>query len=919
MMPRVFEALARIRGIFAKKRLVQDFDDEWACMVEIATDENIRFGMDPDTARREALLRMGSSEEARELHRDTCGLPLLETIGHDIRYGLRQLRRSPKFMLAAVLILAIGIGANAALFSEINAVFWKTLPVQKPEQLRTIVWSSPKRAFTGHDFGPPAYTGIVDTPLIGSFSYSAYSMMRNRATAFSGLACWHRGEVNSGEWGSIEAQIVSGNYFATVGIDAALGRLILPLDEEAAKSYPVAVLSYKFWQRAFGGSEGALGQRITINGSPATVVGVLPRGFFGVDPTYAPDVVLPLAMNAIVTGKPRAIEDTRDWTSCEIVGRLSPGVSDAKAQNEIESLVQQAILTDPPPEPYELPHVWLKDAGQGLDSLRNATRWSFPVLILIVALVLLIACVNTAGLLFARGMSRQREFATRLALGVSRSRLLRQLLTETLLIWLIGGIAGIVLAYAFSPLLPRLISHFIDTPITRPPLLQFEIRPDWIVLGLSMGLTILTALIFGLAPALRGSRVKAISILHKRLARPIDDEIRPFTGKVLVSAQIALAMLLLIAAGLFIHTVVNIRSVPMGFDAHGLVFFRLEPARNGYDVHRRLRLFHDLVDRLQHEHSLLAASGSRTPLQVAGTASVCVPGRAPAQVADSFVNINSVSPGVFDTWGLPLLSGRDVAWTDGMEDPKVAIVNEAFVRKYYPETNALGQSFAFKCGSTPISIVGVVADVRTVIRAGAGPAVYIPYLQSTGGGRIVLTVRTTTDRATAASLVRGVVSQLDATLPVLDDMTPIELRDRQIKRERQVTVLLVLFGLVALILSCLGVYGLLAYIVTQRKPEIAVRIALGARRDEVLLMIMRESLVPAAIGIAIGLITAVVLIRSVHAIRTYLSEALFHVSMDDPWTLVGAVSLLFFTATVAAMVPAWSACRMDPMASLRHD
>jgi predicted permease len=919
MMPRVFEALARIRGILTKKRLVQDFDDEWACMIEIATDENIRFGMDPHTARREALLRMGSSEEARELHRDTCGLPLLETIGHDIRYGMRQLRRSPKFMLAAVLILAIGIGANAALFSEINAVFWKTLPVQQPEQLRTIVWSSPKRAFTGHDLGPPSYTGFVDTPLIGSFSFSSYTTMRNRATAFSGLACWRRGEVNSGEWGSIEAQIVSGNYFATVGVDAVLGRVILPVDEEGARSHPVAVLSYRFWQRAFGGSAGALGQRITINGSPATVVGVLPRGFFGVDPTYAPDVVLPLAMNAIVTGRPRAIEDTRDWTSCEIVGRLSPGVSDAKGQNELESLVHQAILTDPPSEPYELPHIWLKNAGQGLDSLRNATRWSFPVLILIVALVLLIACVNTAGLLFARGMSRQREFATRLALGVSHGRLLRQLLTETLLIWLIGGIAGIVLAYAFSPFLPRLISHFIDTPITRPPLLQFEIRPDWIVLGLSMGLTILTALIFGLAPALRASRVKPISVLNKRQARPIDDDICPFTGKVLVSAQIALAMLLLIAAGLFIHTVVNIRSVPMGFDPHGVVFFRLEPARNGYDVNRRYKLFHDLVDRLQHEPGLVAASGSRTPLQVAGTASVCVPGHAPARLSDSLVNINSVSPGVFDTWGLPLVSGRDVTWMDGTENPNVAIVNEAFVNKYYPGKNALGQNFAFKCGGQQVWIVGVVADMRTVVRAGARPAVYIPYLQSPGGGRIVLTVRTAIDRASAASLVRRIVSQLDANLPVLDDMTPIELRDRQTQREHQVTVVLVLFGLVALILSCLGVYGLLAYIVTQRKPEIAVRIALGARRDEVLLMIMRESLVPAATGIACGLISAVVLIRSVHAIRSYLSEALFRVSMNDPWTLVGAVSLLFLTAIVAAMVPAWSACRMEPMATLRHD
>jgi predicted permease len=504
-------------------------------------------------------------------------------------------------------------------------------------------------------------------------------------------------------------------------------------------------------------------------------------------------------------------------------------------------------------------------------------------------------------------------------LGISRGRLIRQLLTETLLLWLIGGIAGIALAYVLSPFLPRLISHFIETPITRPPLLQFEIWPDWIVLGFSMGLTILTALIFGLAPALRASRVDAISILTKRLARPGDGRICPFIGKALVTAQIALAMLLLIAAGLFIHTVVNIRSVPMGFDARGLVFFRVEPTRNGYDITRRLTLFQNLVNRLQHEPALLAASGSSTPLQVAGTRSVCIPGKSFAQGADSFVNINAVSPGVFDTWGLALVSGRDVAWTDGSGDPRVAIVNEAFVRKYYPKINPLGQNFAFKCGSTPASIVGVVSDVKTAVRAGAAPAVYIPYLQSIGGGRIMLTVRTTTDRATAASLVRGIVGQLDPMLPVLDDMTPIELRDRQIQRERQVTMLLISFGLVALILSCLGVYGLIAYIVTQRKPEIAVRLALGARRDEILLMVMRESLVPASIGIVTGLSSAVVLIRSIQAVRNYLSEALFRVSMLDPWTLIAAALLLFLTASVAAMVPAWSACRMDPMTNLRHD
>ena len=920
MIPSVYQAVARVQALFVKRQLDRELDEELAAHVEFLTDENIRRGMDAGNARREALLTIGSIDAAKELHREIRSLPFVEHLGQDLRYAVRQLRKNTAFTIAAALILAIGIGANAVLFSQVNAVFWTVLPVNNPEQLRTLFWNSSKRAFTGEDLGPRVYTGLVVGNSFDSFSYPAYVRMRDGAADFSSLACWQRAEVNAREWGSIEAQMVSGNYFQTLGVEATVGRAIEPLDDQSRTTAPVAVLSYKFWQKAFGASPSALHQTMSINGTSVTVIGVMPKGFFGLDPTYAPDVMVPIAMHAVVTARAGALDNRRDWTPCQVVGRLKPGIPDEQARTEVETLVQQAILEEPPNEQYEMPHLWLKGARKGLDSLRSATLWPFRVLMLIAGLVLLISCINIAGLLLARGTSRKQEIATRLALGAPRSRIVRQLLVETLLLWMIGGGAGITLAYTLSPLLPKLLSRFVETPITQPPILGLDVRPDPTVLSFSIALNVLTAIVFGLLPALRASRVDLVSIMKRAHSAPIGKRFHFISGKALIALQVAFSMLLLFGAGLFIRTLVNMKSVPMGFAPEGLLFFRIEPGRNGYDTARRLNFFKQIVNRLQGAPGVVAASGSSTPLQVAGIRSVCVPGYRPEQSSDRLVSFNSIAPGSFRTWQVPVLAGRDVTWNDREDARMIAVVNETFVKKYYSGRNPLEQRFGFsKCRDIDVAIVGVVADIKTSLRSEARPTVYVPYQQYQGGNRITLAVRTTADPPAMESMVRQIVAELDPDLPVLEVMTPLELRNTQMKHERQLTVLLAIFSFIALLLSCLGIYGMLAYSVNQRTSEIAVRGALGAKRMGIVRMIMRESIAPVGIGIGAGLTSAFALTHGIKSIQEYLTAMLFRVSTNDPWTVIGAVLLFLLTAAVAAALPAARVSRMDPMRVLHHE
>ena len=918
MTPRVYRVFSRLAALLSRKQLEREFDEELNAHIEFLIEENTRRGMDADTARREALLEIGSVDAARELHRETRSLQFVESVVHDIRFAARQLCRTPAFTIVTVLILAIGIGANTAVFSQVNAVFWKVLPLENAGQLRTLAWTSAKRPFTGHDLGPRIFTGLTAEDTIALFSYAAYTDLRNGSNHFSDVACWNHVEANLRDWGRVETQLVSGNYFQTIGTGTAAGRVITGDDDQVGNASLVAVVSHDFWTRVLHSDPDAVHRTLTINGTVFKIVGVTPKGFFGLDPAYAPDVIVPIAAHSAITARPDALSNHSDWATCQIIGRLRPGASDEHARAEAETLLRRTILTSPPDQTYEPPNVWISKADQGLDSLRRPTLWPLALFMSAGAVLLLIVCANVAGLLFGRGKARLKEMATRLALGAPRPRIVRQVLIECLMLSLIGGSVAIGLTYALSPLLPRLLNQFVDTPFSWPAALGVDVTPDLRVLSFSFALTAFATVAFGIAPALRMSRVDPVSMIKAASSKSRGSDSHLTGGKLLVAVQAALSIVILIGAGLLIRTVINMRSEPLAFEPDGLLFYNVYPGRSGYDRTRHFEFFENAIGRLEKTTGIVSVSASATPLLVAGKTSLCIPESDPVNKPDRFINLNSVTPRFFETWRLPMLAGRGVEWSDREDAPRVAVVNEAFAKKFFGTTNPIGQQFRLNCAASVIKVVGLVANTKISTRLEVRPTVYVPYRQS-GTNLRTLTLRTNGDYTAVLPAVRQVMAGLDPDVPILDSMTPVQFRDLLIKRERFSAGLLICFSLAGLVLSCMGLYSMLACNVSQRTTEISIRLALGANSRQVIHMIIRESIAPVVVGLTIGLAGAFALTRWVDGISGYLKTTLFGVSVDDPFVIFGAALLFLCAAAIACAVPSVRACCVTPMRTLRHE
>jgi predicted permease len=917
MTPGVYQAVARLMALFSRKQIEREFDEELTAHIEFLIEENTRRGMDEETARREALLEIGSVDAARELHRDARSLQLVESIAQDIRFGARQLRRSPAFTIVTVLILAIGIGTNTAVFSQVNAVFWKAQPFENPQELRALAWTSAKRSFTGHDLGPRSYTGLTFEERIGSFSYAAYVTLRNESTLFSDLACWNHADANLRDWGRVETQLVSGNYFHTIGMHAAAGRLITPFDDQVGQSPLVAVVSDHFRERAFHDDAGVLQRTVTINGTAFQVVGVLPKGFYGLDPAYAPDVILPMASHAAITARPDALRNRHDWTTCQIVGRLKSAASEEEARGQAETVLREFIVSDPPDQAYEPPKLWVTEAGQGLDSVRRPTLRPLALFMSAGAVLLLIVCANVAGLLFGRGSARLKEMATRLALGAPRPRVVRQVFIECLMLSLIGGTVALGLTYTLSPLLPMLLDQFVDRPFSWPAVLGVDATPDLRVLGFSFALAAFTSVAFGTAPALRLGRVNPQSIIKTASCKLGGSDI-PFTGgKALVAVQAALSIVILVGAGLLIRTVINMKSEPLAFEPEGLLIYNAYPNRSGYDRARHFQFFENAIDQLEKTPGIVSVSASATPLLVAGKTTVCAPG-SDLESTTEHINVNSVTPRFFETWGLSLLAGRSVDWRDREGTSRSAVVNQAFARKFFVAANPIGQQFRLNCSAPVITVVGLVVDTKISTRLEVRPTVYLSYRQA-GSLLRTLTLRTNGDYGAVMTAVRQVMRSLDPDVPILDSMTPVQLRDLLIKRERFSAGLLICFSLAGLLLSCMGLYSMLAYAVSERTAEISIRMALGARSRQIVHMVVRESIAPVIIGLTIGLAGAFALTHWVDGISGYLKATLFGVPVHDPLVVLGAAILFLLTGAVACAVPAARACSVSPMRALRHE
>jgi predicted permease len=836
----------------------------------------------------------------------------------DVRQALRSFVKNPAFTAVVVLTLALGIGANTAIFSLMDQVMMRLLPVKDPQRL--VVLQSP---------GPFSGRSSSHSNTLVPMSHPMFEHLRDGSTVFQGVLAEYTTSIHLGEGGQtddVNGDLVSGTYFETLGLRPALGRLFTRDDDRVPGGHPIVVLGHGFWTRRFGADRGILGRSLRVNDHPMTVVGVAPAGFHGIEVGESVDVYVPLAMQPqVLPTWPRGLGDWRTrWLT--VMARLKDGVSVAQATASVNVLYGQLLREDlatvkTPSDRFRIAFLQkrlvLDPGGRGTSGLRDNARTPLLVLMGMVGLVLLIACANVANLLMARASSRQKEIAVRLALGASRGRLVRQLLVESVVFSLAGGALGI----AFAAWTGTLLLRALPTEQTARVLTA---DPDLRVTLFALALAVVTGTLFGLAPALQSTRPQLARTLKSETAAVMGGT-APFRfRKGLVVAQVALSLLLLIGAGLFTRSLGNLRSLNPGFEPERLLAFSVNPALNGYDLARRLDLFKRLQDDFAAEPGVKAVSLAEEPLMTDSNSSstIKVEGYEAKDEEDMNPNFNSVAPGFFTTLGIPLLSGHDFTDGDLPAAPKVAVVNEAFARYFYqnesPIGRRLGYGRSFKKGmppeeAYPITIVGVARDSKAAsLREKQVRFVYVPYTQQTEIGQMTFYVRSPLEAAGLGNRVRMLVRQVDPGLPVTDMKTMRAQIHESLFVERMVAVLSAAFGLLATLLAAIGLYGVMSYAVSLRTREIGIRVALGAERRAVLLMVLKEVAVLALIGIAIGL-------PSGYGLGRLVESQLFGMTARDPLTFAVATATLVVSALLAGYLPAARATRVDPLVALRYE
>jgi len=908
----------RLRSLFRWAQADQELDDELRDHVERKTEEYVARGMTQEEAHRRARLELGGIEQTKEKCRDTRRVNWIQDLAQDLRYGVRMLRKSPGFTTVAVVTLALGIGANTSIFSLLNAVMLKSIPVSHPEQLVILRWSAHSRP---ENLGTSSYGDCLWVPgaiQSCSFSFPMYKALVARTDAFSSaLAMAGTDQLDlsgNGPASIIGGELVSGNYFETLGISSALGRTIQPSDDRPGAP-PVIVLSYGYWQRAFGGEIDAIGRTVRLNGAPFTIVGVIDPRFARLTPGKSHDLWIPLSQAGSLrpswNDQRRQMDDATNWWLA-IIGRLKPEISLAQAQAATNLVFRNELLHGANPLFKEAndPQMALLPAQKGLVGIRQYYDQPIYILSAAVGIVLVIVCANLAALLLARATAREKEMAVRLALGASKGRIIQQLLTESLLLSFAGAALGVLFADWSAQALAAFISRnaystlFIDT------------RPDARVLGFAVVITLLTGILFGLAPAFRGSRINVGPALKdssggsagaaKATGRRIG------LGSCLVVAQVALSVVVLVGAGLLVRTLTNLRKVNPGFDTHNLLLFGINPTLAGYKVEISQTLYRELQARLTSVPGVISASYSSDTLLSNGlwTSGVHIEG----QPKDSTVETDMLAVGAefFETMRLPLVSGRTFAAGDLQSPRDVAIVNQTFAKRFLEGKNPLGIHLG---GTNPSGnkvereIVGVVADAKyDDLRKSVEPTAYVP-LQ---GGAAYFAIRASIQAEALIPTVRQVVASFDDNLPLFDVRTQTETIDRALFNERLVARLSSLFGLLALILACVGLYGLLSYEVAHRTREIGIRTALGAQRREIFRLVLMQGLTLTIVGSIVGITAAI-------GVTRYLGSLLYGVAATDPVTFVTIVSTLVAVALLASYIPSRRATRVDPMVALRYE
>jgi predicted permease len=831
-------------------------------------------------------------------------------MGHDLRFAFRTLARSPLFTAVAVLSLALGIGANTSIFSLLDQVLYRSLPVRDPKAL--VVFHVDDHS-SGHR-SSDNYQSV--------FSYPLYRDLRDRGAVSSGVIA-RAGDPVSVSWNGqterAQAEIVSGNLFEVLGVSAAIGRTIAPEDDGAPGAHPVVMLSHDYWLRRFAGEPGVLNAKVAVNGHPMIVIGVAPAGFRGVLSGENPELFVPIAMKREVTPTLDDLADRRShWLN--ILGRLKPGVSPEQAQAAMQT-VYRPIMEAQVKEYHERSKraeqvilgqkLEMQPAAQGLNQLR--LEWEKPLVALmaLVGLVLLIACANVANLLLARAASRRREMAIRLALGAGRGSLARQLLIESLVIALAGGLLGLLVSvWTTSALL-----HILPADATGG---WIAAAIDLRTLAFTLALATFTGLLFGMAPAMQAGRAELASTLREQRASLAAAGGGARIRRVLVVAQLALSLLLLVGAGLFARSLFNLQRVDPGFRTERLLTFAIDPSLNGYTKERGFALFHDLQERLARLPGVAAAgAASPGPLTHSNRGSnITVEGYQAREDEDMDVSRHAVGPGYFRALGTPVVRGREITERDLASPDKVVVVNEAFVRRYFGGANPLGRHMMFGASNTRLpdrEIVGVVHDFKHgSLREKPKPAVYSTYTNEETLGRLEFYVRGDRDTAALGAQIRRLVQQMDAGLPVFD-MQPVGIQVAEsIDVDRLIAILSCAFGVLATLLAGIGLYGVVAYTVARRTAEIGIRVALGAVPRDVLWLMMKDVGTLAICGLAIGLPVALALGRLVES-------QLFGMKAADPAIYAGASIALVLVAALSGLIPSSRAARIDPIDALRHE
>jgi predicted permease len=827
----------------------------------------------------------------------------------DFRFAVRTIRRSPLFATVAIVSLALGIGANTAIFTIMDQLMLRQLPVRDPEQL---VMLHQKGAHNGSNMGSRMH------------SYPIYQDFQKKGAPFSEVLCRRimPASVSLGnQTERVQVELVSGNYFSMLGVKTAAGRLFSSAeDDQVFGGHPVVVLSYDYWVSRLDRDKNAIGRKILVNNYPMTIVGVSGPGFHGLDPASAPQIRVPVLMEKVMAPEWAWMDpgDRRTrWV--QVFARLKPGYTAASAAAPMQVLFHQireyeATLpkaTDWTPyarQQFMRGTIHVEKAEAGYSQLRNSFSTALVVLMCMVGLVLLIACANVANLLIARALSRQKEIAVRLSIGASRARLVRQLLVESLVLSMVGGVAGIALAMAMTKGPLALIPSESGALLIQP-------TPDLRILFFTLGLTFLTSLVFGLVPALRASRPDLWVTLKDAAGSIAGAGGSIFFRKGLVAIQVALSFLLLFGAGLFVRSLSNLLGTQTGFkDAGKLVSFALSPSLNGYSGERTGYFYQQLVERLRSAPGVRSA-GYASVAVLAGDewdSSVKVEGHTARDGEDMQAFMNAVSPGYFDTMGVSLLAGRHFDRRDLKRDANVAIVNESFARHYFGKGQAVGKHLG-QGGPTAkikIEIVGVVADsLYEGPREGVRRQVFLP---KEGNGSAVFYLRVNGSPDAAYAAIKSEVRKLDSAMPVFDLKTLQTQLNETLLSERLVALMSAGFGLLATLLATIGLYGVMAFVVARRTKEVGVRMALGAPRGAVIWMVMREVVLLVTIGLAIGVPAAVGLGR-------YVATQLYGVKPSDPWTAAVTMVLLVTAATLAGLIPARRASRIDPILALRYE